>query len=107
MIQRTGGATEHALGGRKKRETAMSKSRDLIWRGPKLYYRNRVIGSVVHRAYGSIGMWRAVRPDGRLTDMVNATRARDAAMGFAIASLNSTAHEAIRWPLARSTRQAA
>jgi hypothetical protein len=29
------------------------------------------------------GMWRVVRPDGRLSDMVNVTRAKDAAWGLA------------------------
>jgi hypothetical protein len=34
------------------------------------------------------GMWRVRMPDGRLTDMVNWTRARDAAIALAAAALN-------------------
>src|SRR5689334_11213315 len=34
------------------------------------------------------GMWRVRRHDGRLTDMVNLTRAKDAAMCIALADLN-------------------
>jgi hypothetical protein len=35
------------------------------------------------------GMWRVVLPDGRLSDMVNRTRAKDAATIVALSVLNS------------------
>jgi hypothetical protein len=34
------------------------------------------------------GMWRVRMPDGHLTDMVNLTRAKDAAQSLALAVLN-------------------
>jgi len=50
---------------------------NLIWRGPKLYFGNRVVGEIVpDEKYP--GMWRIVRPDGSLSDMVNRARAKDA-----------------------------
>ena len=50
---------------------------NLIWRGPKLYLGNRVVGEIVpDEKYP--GMWRIVRPDGSLSDMANRTRAKDA-----------------------------
>jgi len=50
---------------------------NLIWRGPQLYFGNRVVGEIVpDEKYP--GMWRIVRPDGSLSDMVNRARAKDA-----------------------------
>jgi hypothetical protein len=49
-----------------------------------LYYLNRpkpVLSVVPDAAY--TGMWRVAWPDGRLSDMVNLTRAKDAGLGFA------------------------
>jgi hypothetical protein len=39
------------------------------------------------------GMYRIRFPDGGLSDMVNLTRAKDAALAFALRSLNSVAQE--------------
>jgi hypothetical protein len=51
--------------------------RDLVWRGSKLYFGKRVVGEIVpDGTYPT--MWRIVRPDGSLSDMVNRTRAKDA-----------------------------
>ena len=52
---------------------------DLFWRGNDLHLRNgkRVASIEPDAVYA--GMWRVRRPDGALTDMVNRTRARDAA----------------------------
>jgi|KBSMisStandDraft_5_1062788.scaffolds.fasta_scaffold668610_2 hypothetical protein len=47
------------------------------WEARKGKYRVKIVGDAVHR-----GMWRIVREDGTLSDMVNLTRAKDAALGL-------------------------
>jgi hypothetical protein len=63
---------------------------DLIWIGRRLrlFSRSgRVLASIEpDRAWP--GMWRVRLPDGHLTDMVNLSRARDAAASLALAALN-------------------
>ena len=63
---------------------------DLIWNGRRLrlFSRSgRVLASIEpDRAWP--GMWRVRLPDGHLTDMVNLSRAKDAAASHALATLN-------------------
>src|SRR5262249_4526487 len=58
----------------------------LAWRGDALYCGGRAVLHIVLDARHS-SMWR-VRGDGRLSDMVNRARAKDAAMSMALAELN-------------------
>jgi hypothetical protein len=51
--------------------------RELVWRVSKLYFGSRKVGEIVPDERYS-GMWRVVRSDGSLSDMVNRTRAKDA-----------------------------
>jgi hypothetical protein len=63
------------------------KSHNLSWRGNDLRCAGKTIVSIApHRTY--TGMWRVVLPDGRLSDMANRARAKDAAMTIAL-GLNS------------------
>src|SRR5262245_622703 len=68
--------------------------RDLIWRrerdGTLVLCRPgsstilaRIVGDLVYP-----GMWRVKMPSGKLSDMTNLTRAKDAAMSLALAILN-------------------
>ncbi len=51
------------------------------WKGDVLYYgRRKMLRIVQDGQYPQ--MWRVRLPDGMLTDMVNRTRAKDAALGF-------------------------
>jgi hypothetical protein len=60
----------------------------LQWNGSKLCFGNRVVASIEPDAkYPS--MWRVRLPDGTLSDMLNRTRARDAARSLALAQLNA------------------
>jgi len=60
----------------------------LDWRETELFYGRKKVARIVQDTkYPS--MWRVVRPDGTLSDMVNRTRAADAAMGMALALLNN------------------
>ncbi len=64
----------------------------LTWKGNTLFFKRRKMVEIEQDArYPK--MWRVKHPDGRLSDMVNLTRARDAAVGFALASLNSGTKE--------------
>jgi len=55
------------------------KSHNLSWRGNDLRCAGKtVVGIAPDRTY--TGMWRVVLPDGRLSDMANRARAKDAAM---------------------------
>jgi len=58
----------------------------------ELFGRKRVAGVVLDGKYP--GMWRVQRPDGSLTDMVNLTRAKDAAMALAVDWLNDMSEAA-------------
>ena len=62
-------------------------SRDLEWHGDVLSLGRRGVACVVPDDQWP-HMWRVRMPDGRLTDMVNRTRAKDAAIALALASLN-------------------
>jgi hypothetical protein len=55
--------------------------RDAVWRGNDLIFGRRKVASIVSDLIRP-GMWR-VRIGGRVTDMVNRARARDAALSLA------------------------
>lgn len=60
----------------------------LKWDGDQVRLRSgRVVAAIEPDATWS-KMWRVRLPDGHLTDMVNRTRARDAAVTLALAALN-------------------
>jgi hypothetical protein len=62
-------------------------SHALSWRGNDLRCAGKTIAGITpDQTYA--GMWRVVRPDGRLSDMVNKTRAKDAATAIALSILN-------------------
>jgi hypothetical protein len=65
---------------------------DLIWRsdggGLAICFQRRVMLRILPDATWP-KMWRVQHPDGRLSDMVNLTRAKDAAITLALASLNT------------------
>jgi hypothetical protein len=60
---------------------------DLKWEGDRLYFRNRLMASIEPDSKYP-NMWRVRLPNGRLSDMINQTRARDAARALALAQLN-------------------
>jgi hypothetical protein len=70
----------------------IAKFRDMdgfFWDGDRLRLRRRgrVIAAIeVDRDWP--GLWRVRLPDGSVSDMVNRTRARDAARSLALAELN-------------------
>jgi hypothetical protein len=77
-------------------------NRQLEWRGSALCRvgsRTPVVTIVPDAKYP--GMWRVRRPDGSLSDMVNLTRARDAARGIALTVID------MRTALAAVVREAA
>ena len=63
-------------------------SHELQWRGNALQLGRRVLARIEPDATWP-GMWRVRLPDGRLTDMVNISRARDAARALAVRILNT------------------
>jgi hypothetical protein len=70
-------------------EAGSYRQRDLAWRGDDLCIWGKgepVVSIVPDERYPQ--MWRVQYPDGRLTGMVNLTRARDAARGIALLILN-------------------
>jgi hypothetical protein len=64
-------------------------STDLVWRGPELQLGNSgsLLAIIVPDADWP-GMWRVHTPKGHITDMVNLTRAKDAAKTLALTELN-------------------
>jgi hypothetical protein len=65
----------------------MYDRQDLNWRGYNLRLGRRVVATVEPDAKWP-KMYRVRLPDGDLTDMVNLTRARDAAISLALEKLN-------------------
>ena len=57
------------------------------WEGERLFYRRRLLATVEPDKDWP-GMWRVHMPDGHVSDMVNLSRAKDAALSLAVASLN-------------------
>ena len=68
----------------------MYDRQDLIWGGNQLRLfsrRGRVLATIEPDLTWP-GMWRVRLPDGHLTDMVNLSRAKDAAASLAVGVLN-------------------
>jgi hypothetical protein len=65
---------------------------ELDWHGNVLQLGRRKLVQIEPDAAWP-GMWRVRTPDGRLTDMVNISRARDAARALALAHLNQRGEE--------------
>ena len=63
-------------------------SRKFQWRGTHLYYADRRVPFSIVQDVAYPNMWRVKLPDGRLTDMVNYTRAKDAAVAYGLRYLN-------------------
>jgi len=61
--------------------------KDFDWKGDDLWYRRRKLLRIV-RDQKYPNMWRVELPSGKLTDMVNRTRAKDAALSFGLRLLN-------------------
>lgn len=59
-----------------------TKTKDLTWQGNVLYYGRRKL-SEIRRDPDWPRIWRVVEADGSLSDMVNISRAKDAAMARA------------------------
>jgi len=73
-------------------KTGDYRNRDLVWKGDALYRpgsRSPVL--TIEQDAGYPTMWRVRLADGSLTDMVNRTRARDAARVLVLAMLNERA----------------
>jgi hypothetical protein len=72
------------------------RSDDLVWKGNKLQLRSlrqTVVEIMPDQVYPK--MWRVRDTDGALSDMVNLTRAKDAAMSIAPAHLNTKLAQAV------------
>jgi hypothetical protein len=63
------------------------QTRDLVWRGDWVCLGKRRLKQIVADERWP-GMWRVRLPDGTLSDMVNRTRAKDAAQALAVRLLN-------------------
>ena len=61
---------------------------DLKWDGDHLRLISGRLLATIERDQMWQSMWRVRLPDGHVTDMVNLTRAKDAATTLALASLN-------------------
>jgi hypothetical protein len=62
--------------------------RDAMWRGDRLFFRGRLVANIVPDQQWP-GMWRVQLPNGHLSDIVNCSRAKDAALTLAYtAALN-------------------
>ena len=80
----------------------MIDRRGLVWRGDWLELRSGdraglCVEVVADKIYP--GMFRVRLPDGELTDMVNRTRARDAAAAILLGILNSRKTPAVASPM--------
>ena len=62
-------------------------SHQLIWRGDTLRYAGQLLATVIPDDKYR-GMWRVQLPGGQITDMVNRSRAKDAAIALALGRLN-------------------
>jgi hypothetical protein len=67
----------------------------LSWKGNSLVRQGSRIPLATIEPDGTFtSMWRVRRPDGRLTDMVNLSRAKDAAVVLALGALNNAGKKA-------------
>jgi hypothetical protein len=69
----------------------MATKADFNWKGNDLYYGPRKILRIV-RDQKYPNMWRIEFPDGKLSDMVNRTRAKDAAMAHGLRMIDPGAY---------------
>jgi hypothetical protein len=76
---------------RKRQHSRVFGNRHLVWRGEKLCLGSKALVAILPDVQYP-GMWR-VRSGGALSDMVNLSRARDAARGFALCLLNKADRE--------------
>jgi hypothetical protein len=67
--------------------------KDLRWQGPELCFGRRVVATI-ERDSEYPELWRVRLPSGHLIDMVNLTRARDAAVCLALSALDERRVEA-------------
>jgi hypothetical protein len=56
--------------------------RDAVWKGHRLFFRGRVVATIVSDRQWP-GMWRVQSPTGHLSDLLNLSRAKDAAQTVA------------------------
>ena len=82
---------------------------DLKWKDRELRLVTGRLLATVEPDTKWAGMYRARLPDGHVTDMVNISRAKDAAISLALTDLNSFKAQArrVEAPSMRSFRQAA
>jgi hypothetical protein len=66
---------------------------DLKWRGRELRLKSGRLLATVEPDGKWVGMFRVRLPNGHLTDMVNLSRAKDAAISLACADLNEWRHD--------------
>jgi hypothetical protein len=59
--------------------------RDAKWKGNHLFFRGRIVASIF-RDVRYPGMYRVGLPNGHMSDMMNLTRAKDAALTLAYAN---------------------
>ena len=69
-------------------ETAMIGWRQLNWNGNRLRHGTRLSGYEIVQDKTYPTMWRVRQPNGALSDIVNLSRAKDAAMGMLVRDLN-------------------
>jgi hypothetical protein len=75
--------------------TTIHPAKNLEWKGDGLYLNGKGKPILTIAPDGKHPtMWRVRLPDGRLTDMVNRTRAKDAAISIALGILNGRDFEA-------------
>ena len=88
----------------------MIEWRDLVWRGDRLVLRSGGRGGLYVEVVADAtypGMFRVRLPDGELTDMVNRTRARDAAAAILLSILNSRKTRPAASPIRQNGAEAA
>jgi len=62
--------------------------KDFSWKGQKLYLGSKLMPVKLMQDEKWPQMWRVLHPNGTISDMVNLTRAKDAAVSVALAVLN-------------------
>jgi hypothetical protein len=82
------------------------RARELKWHGRQLKLGSRLLATIEPDGTWD-GMFRVRLPSGHVTDMVNLTRAKDAATSLALADLNRHARQARAAPPMRPNREAA
>jgi hypothetical protein len=82
------------------------RARELKWHDRQLKLGSRLLATIEPDGTWA-GMFRVRLPSGHVTDMVNVTRAKDAAISLALAALNRHARRAATAPPMRPNREAA